>query len=113
MTENEKIARLKILVGGKLPDEALALYLSMAEDKIISRVYPFRDTTVLMADGTKKYSMPTRYENLQIELASRYIFRRGVEGQISSTESGIVREFHDPNDEDLLKEIVQVVMGVI
>ncbi len=113
MTDNEKIVNLKLLASGTdLPDEAFALYLSMAESKILSRLYPFKDTTALKADGSKKYLMPTRYENLQIELASRYIFRRGVEGQISSTESGIVREFHTANDEDLLKEVVQIV-GVV
>lgn len=113
MTENEKITKLKLLASdSNLSDEALALYLSMAEDKILSRVYPFKDTTLLKADGTKRYPMPTRYDNLQVELASRYIFRRGFEGQISSTESGIVREFHTANDEDLLKEVVQIV-GVV
>lgn len=113
MTDNEKILNLKLLTNDtKLPDEAFALYLSMAEHKILSRCYPFKDTSVLKEDGTKKYPMPTKYENLQLELASRYIFRRGVEGQLSSTESGIVREFHDTNDEDLLKEVVQIV-GVV
>lgn len=113
MTDSEKITRLKLIVSdSSLSDETLALYLSMAEDKILNRVYPFKDTTELKPDGNKKYVMPKRYENLQIELASRYIFRRGVEGQVSSTESGVVREYNTTNDEDLLKEVVQVV-GVV
>ena len=52
--------------------------------------------------------MPAEYEMLQCELAARYFFRRGGEGEITHSENGISRGYGSVNDEDLLMEVIQV-----
>lgn len=102
MNEADKIRMVKLLVGDpSLDDETVRAYLSLAEAKILSRMYPFNDGAELV--------LPKRYDQLHIELTSRYILRRGVEGQVSSAENGVTRGYGSENDEDLLKEVVQVV----
>lgn len=111
MTDIEKLNNLKLLTTDvKCNDEKLNLYLSMAEQKILARCYPMADTTTTLPDGSLRYKMPSRYDHLQIELASRYVFRQGFEGQTSSNESGILRVYGSPNDEDLLMEVMQQIV---
>lgn len=101
MTQQEKIDFVKNLINdGTVTDATITAYLSLAESKIVERCYPMRK---------QKMPMPTRYEMIQVELASRYIFRRGVEGQKSSNENGISRGYDSVNDSDLLNEVVQVI----
>lgn len=70
-------------------------YLSKAESAIMRRAYPF---------GTTK-SMPKMYDMLQCELAARYFFRMGSEGETMHSENGINRTYDSANDEDLLKDV--------
>lgn len=102
MTEAQKITMVKLLVDDTaIADDVVGAYLSLASAKILSRLYPFNDGAELI--------LPARYDKLHVELASRYILRRGVEGQVDSTENGVKRTYGSENDEDLLKEVVQVV----
>lgn len=102
MTEIEKLNMVKVLINDKsVNDDTILVYLNLAEGKILERCYP-------MGNGDKP--MPKRYERLQVELASRYIVRRGIEGQIGSTTNGVTRSFTSANDEDLLKEVVQQIV---
>lgn len=108
MSDMEKLNNLKLLTSDvKCSDEKLYLYLDMAKSKILERCYPAADLTALRPDGSPRFTMPARYDHLQVELASRYVFRQGFEGQTSSNESGILRVYGSPNDEDLLKEVMQ------
>lgn len=110
LTDTEKLNRLKLLTSDvKVSDERLELYLSMAEQKILGRCYPMVDTSALRPDGSPKYKMPAKYDALQIELATRYVSRMGIEGQTSSNEAGISRVFGSANDEDLLSEVMQII----
>ena len=45
------------------------------------------------------------YEMIQCELASRYFYRRGTEGEVAHSELDVNREYKSPNDEDLLMEV--------
>lgn len=74
--------------------------LSKAEHAILRRLYPIK-----FPDGSE---VPTEYEMLQCELATRYFFRMGGEGEIRHSENGIYRTYKDTTDEDLLSEVVQV-----
>lgn len=71
-------------------------YLSKAESAIMRRAYPY---------GTTK-TMPKQYNMLQCELAARYFFRMGSEGEVTHSENGISRTYESANDEDLLKDVV-------
>lgn len=113
MTFEEKIDEVKILINDKsVADNVISSYLKIAEQKILGMCYPFRDTSELNEDGEPKYKVPAKYDHIHTELASRYIFRRGVEGQTSSTENGVTRHYGSVDDTDLLGQIMQVV-GII
>lgn len=100
MTHNDKIARVKILINDStLADEVIETYLDLAETKIKNTLSPFREIECI----------PSRYDLIHCELTSRYIFRRGLEGQVSSNENGIVRTFDSPDDKDLLSVVTPYV----
>lgn len=73
-------------------------YLAKAENTIIRRLDP------LGAVGVT--AVPKQYEMLQAELAARYSFRAGGEGEIGHSENGVSRTYASVNDEDLLREIM-------
>ena len=100
MQKCEMLTILKGIVNDpSVGESTLESYLSLAESKIKQRCYPF---------GSDR-PIPERYQMLCIELASRYIHRRGIEGETSNTDNGITRRFDSPNDEDILKEVMQVI----
>lgn len=103
MTNEEKIAMVQTLVDND-SDATTALvnvYLNLAKSAILNRMYPF--TVPESAD------VPSKYEVLQCQLASRYFLRRGAEGEASHNENGINRVYGSVNDEDILREVMQVV----
>lgn len=84
MTNDEKLAALKAMVGGSDTDEVLSTYLALAGRKIIAKAYPYKD------DVTE---VPTKYDFLQVEIAAYMLNKRGAEGQTSHTENGITRQY--------------------
>lgn len=95
MTEEQKIARVKALVGDSNAD--VAAYLTSAQSAILNRLYPYDSTHT---------EVPAQYEDLQCKLAARYYFRAGGEGEIMHSENGINRTYSSVNDEDLLMEVM-------
>ena len=73
-------------------------YLAKAESVIIRRLDPLGVVGV--------NAVPEKYEVLQCELAARYSFRTGGEGEVSHNENGVNRTYGSVNDEDLLREII-------
>jgi hypothetical protein len=73
-------------------------YLAKAENTIIRRLDPLGVVGIT--------AVPEKYEVLQCELAGRYSFRAGGEGEISHAENGVTRNYGSVNDEDLLREIM-------
>ena len=57
--------------------------------------------------------IPERYDYFQIRLAQRYFLRRGAEGEIEHNENGVNRTYQSVNDEDILRNIVQVAKAVV
>lgn len=101
MTDQQKIAVVQALVGNdsEATSELLTVYLSMAESAIMQRCYPI--------GGIEGKTMPSEYEFLQCNLAARYFFRRGAEGEIVHSEDGVNRTYGSVNDEDILREVMQ------
>ncbi len=84
MTNEEKIAALKAMVGGSDTDEVLSTYLMLAGRKIIAKAYPYdHDVT----------EVPSQYESLQIEIAVYLLNKRGAEGQVMHSENGVSRTY--------------------
>lgn len=68
-------------------EDTLVLYLDMAKDKIMRKVYPF--------GYDEQMDLPSKYENLQIEIALYLLNKRGAEGEIIHNENGINRHYAD------------------
>lgn len=106
MTDAEKITMVRVLADEldttKMSDTTITVYLDKAEAAITRRRYPF----TIPEDVTDTIE---GYETLQCELAARYISRRGGEGEIEHSETGVNRRYATENDEDLLSEVMQVV----
>ena len=108
MNPSEKITTVKTLVNDStLTDDFVTVYLNKAESAIRNRMYPFG---LPKENGQEiTFVVPAKYEMLQCDLASRYILRRGGEGEIKHGENGIERTSSSTNDEDLLMEVMQVI----
>lgn len=72
MTDAEKLAALKAMVGTSDTDEVLSTYLKLSGNKIITKAFPYDDTMT---------EVPTKYEYLQIEIAAYMLNKRGAEGR--------------------------------
>ena len=108
MTEVEKLAMLRVMVGqpneGDWSDEVLVSYLAIAGRKIINRAYPYDDTVT---------EVPRRYGYLQCEIAGYLLNKRGAEGQLSHSENGISRSYESADvPESMLSEVI-VHVGVL
>lgn len=103
MTTSEKVATTKALANDDtLTDDLVTVYLNKAESAIRNRMYPF-------SMPAENFTVPSKYEMLQCELACRYISRRGGEGELVHNENGINRTYGSVNDSDLLSEVMQVI----
>lgn len=86
MTDQEKLAALRSMVGDRDADSVLLTYLNLAGKKIITKAYPYK------SDVT---DVPSQYEYLQIEIAAYMMNKRGAEGQVTHTENGLQRQYEN------------------
>ena len=106
MTDNEKIAEIKVLVSdSRITDEVITTYLNIATQRLLKRMYPCKP-------DISGLTLPSYHDHDVCELASRMIDRRGFEGQKESTENGVRRGYGTVDDEDILMRVTQVV-GVV
>ena len=102
MTEVEKLAMLRVMVGqpneGDWSDDVLISYLTIAGQKIINRAYPYDDTVT---------DVPRRYGYLQCDIAAYLLNKRGAEGQTGHSENGVSRSYESADvPESMLSEVV-------
>ena len=94
------IEKLKLLleISGETEDELLTLYLDIAKQKILDRLYPFDNT---------RLTVPARYELKLLEIAQYLYLKRGAEGQVTHNENGINRTYENADvPESLMRGIV-------
>lgn len=104
MTNAEKRAALATaLTPDTDTDEVLDSVLADAEALVLNRMYPFGypDETVV----------PSRYERIQIQLATELYSKRGAEGQNGHSENGITRSW--PEQSALLNRVLPHVGSVV
>jgi len=101
----DKLQTLKLLTGATdSEDDLLLALLSLAEGKILERLYPY--------DHSKE-TMPTRYVGKQIEIAVYLYNKQGAEGQTAHSENGISRTYESADvPESMLKGIAPFVGGI-
>lgn len=97
MTEADKLIALQeMLAPDTDTDEVLTHTLHTAEALVLNRMYPFGyDDTVVV---------PSRYEQIQLQLAVELYSQRGAEGQTGHSENGVSRTW--PEQSRLLKSII-------
>ena len=89
-----------MLDGDDEDSDVLSVYLEIAGQKILNRMYPYRDNH----DET---DVPERYCMLQVGIACYLMNKRGAEGEIQHIENGIHRNYGDADvPEQMLKDIV-------
>jgi hypothetical protein len=101
----DKLQTLKTLIGvDDSEDDLLLTLLSLAEGKILERLYPY--------DHSKE-TLPTRYVGKQIEIAVYLYNKQGAEGQITHSENGISRTYESADvPESMLRGIAPFVGGI-
>lgn len=83
----------------RFKDEVLSAFLSLAEDVVLQRMFPFG-----YEDGTV---VPAKYERKQCEIAVYLYNRQGSEGETYHSENGINRTYASADvPADMLKGIV-------
>ena len=98
MNETEKIKALKLMIDSSDTDEVLATYLMIAGKKILARAYPYNDEIK---------EVPSKYEMVQLEIATYLLNKRGAEGQLTHSENGISRTYENA---DVPKSMLQAIV---
>ena len=101
----DKFQTLKLLTGATDSEDGLLLaLLSLAEGKILERLYPY--------DHSKE-TLPTRYVGKQIEIAVYLYNKQGAEGQTAHSENGVSRTYGSADvPESMLRGIAPFVGGI-
>ena len=101
MTMEKKIDMLRRMMPGDDTDAGiLEVYLELAGQKVLNRMYPFKDNY----DGLE---VPDRYVAVQLKIANYMINKIGAEGQIQHIENGIHRNYGSADIPDgMMEEVV-------
>lgn len=104
MTNEEKLAALKAMIGNSDSDEVLSAYLKLAGSKIIAKAFPYQNDVI---------EVPEQYSYLQVEIAAYMLNKRGAEGQTSHTENGITRQYESADVPSSMLKTISPYCGVI
>lgn len=107
MRNEEKIAKLAVLISPDTASDDLLLYLlEQAEGIILNRRYPF--------GAPEGVTLSAFHEQIQIHMAVELFGKMGAEGQISHSENGITRSWEAGDvSPSLLRYIVPVCGSVM
>lgn len=106
MTDNAKLVMLQKMLDDDTETDVLSAYLELAAQKILNRMYPYRDDYTGM-------KVPDRYDGIQLNIACYMINKRGAEGQIQHIENGIHRNYGDADVPDnMMKDIVPFAQAI-
>jgi len=107
MTEERKIDMLRAMIDDRGEDEdVLSVFLELAGDKILNRMYPYREDYTGM-------TVPDRYVSIQLKVAAYMLLKRGAEGQIQHIENGVHRNYGSADIPDgMLAEIVPYAQAI-
>ena len=90
----------RMMPGDNMDQGILEVYLELAGQKILNRMYPFKDNY----DGLE---VPDRYVAVQLKIANYMINKIGAEGQIQHIENGIHRNYGSADIPDgMMEEVV-------
>lgn len=97
----DMIQNVKVMVQPEeVSDAVCATYLEKAANTILGLLYRAYGS---VPEGA---TVPMIHQFDQIELASRYILRRGGEGEMAHSENGVSRTYGSVDDQDILRRIM-------
>ena len=100
MTRDEKIEALQAMMDDDTPGSVLSIYMNLAGQKILNRMYPFKEDFTDM-------DVPDKYAMTQLDIAVYLLNKRGAEGEIQHIENGIHRNYGSSDIPDgMLKDVV-------
>ena len=107
MTDEEKLARLEVLIAPDVASRDLLQHLLwQAEGIVLNRRYPFGSP-----EGAK---VTSAYEHIQLQIAVELFSKMGAEGQVGHQENSISRTYEAADvSPSLLKRIVPVAGSVL
>ena len=106
MTENQKKSSINALLGTKEDDGKLSVYLTLAKEGILNKMYPYK-----RPEGIEE--VPAKYEQVQIMAVVVGLTVAGAEGQTSHSENGIGRGFAYPTMLEYINSHVLTVVEVL
>ena len=100
MTVEKKIEMLQLMMdGAESSEDVLKVYLDIAAQKILNRMYPYRT-------DYEGLEVPDRYVMIQLNIVVYMLYKRGAEGEIQHIENGIHRNYGSSDIPDsLLKDV--------
>lgn len=101
---NSRMLEQLIVLTGESDESLLTVLLSIAETKIINRLYPF---------DSSKTVVPSRYVKNVLEIAVYLYNRRGSEGETSHDEGDIKRSYESASVPDSMFRGIVPFCGVI
>ena len=107
MTTEKKIDMLLLMLDESNIDRGmLEVYLDVAAQKILNRMYPYKDNY----DGLE---VPDRYTMIQLNICVYMVNKRGAEGEIQHIENGIHRNYGSSDIPDsMLKDVVPFAQAI-
>lgn len=107
MTNQEKIVFLrKMMDGDETDDGILEVYLELAAQKILNRMYPYKEDYTGL-------TVPDRYVMIQLNIAVYMLNKRGAEGEIQHIENGIHRNYGSSDVPDgMLKDVAPFAQAI-
>lgn len=101
---NSRMLEQLIVLTGESDESLLAALLSVAEAKVLNRLYPFDDT---------KSVIPMKYTQNVLEIATYLYNRRGSEGELSHNEGDISRSYASASVPEAMFDGIVPFCGVI
>lgn len=107
MTNEEKIAKLEVLISpDTASDDLLSYLLEQAEGICLNRRYPF--------GCPEDASLSPMHEQIQLRVAVEIFSKMGADGQLSHQENGVMRTWEAGDiSPSLLRHIVPVCGSVM
>lgn len=85
MTDEEMTEAVKALVANPRFDQFVPHYLDIAKGAVLRKLFPYADETW--------ESVPEKHHAQTVEIAVYLVNRRGSEGEVSHSESGVSRGY--------------------
>lgn len=86
MTDEEMAASAIALIGDSRFDDLVPHYLSVAKGAVVSKLFPYDDKATWE-------DVPDKHHARTVEIAVYLVNRRGSEGEVNHSESGVSRGY--------------------